>query len=214
MRIIDLSQPLFDGCPNCPVHPPVKIDVIASHARDGPQGWHMEHLSFASHTGSHVDAPLHKLQGGKAIDGFPLEYFVGPAWVADLRGIEPKTSIGPDMLVRKLPAKIAGTFALLATGWGNQRDKTQRWLHDSPVLSPDGARWLIDRGARGVGIDHYSIGDAETHAILLGKPLLIIEELFFPEEVFALKEAVEFWALPLNLTGHSGAPCRPVMVIR
>jgi arylformamidase len=214
MRIIDLSQPLFDGCPNCPVHPPVKIDVIGSHAKDGPEGWHMEHLSFASHTGSHVDAPLHKLAGGRAIDGFPLEYFVGPARVADLRGIRAKASIGPEMLAGKLPGNIAGTFALLATGWGNQRAKTQRWLHDSPVLSPDGARWLIDRGARGVGIDHYSIGDAETHAILLGKPLLIIEELFFPEEVFALKVAVEFWALPINLAKHSGAPCRPVMVIR
>lgn len=214
MRLIDLSQPLFDACPNCPVHPPVKIEVIASHARDGPDGWHMEQLSFASHTGSHVDAPLHKLQGGKSLDEIPLDRWVGPARIADLRGIAAKTPIDAVMLARAFPAGAKDCFALLATGWGGKRAKTDLWLHEAPFVSADGARWLVEQGARGVGIDHFSIGDGQTHAILLGKPVLIVEELNFPEEVFALKQPVEFWALPLNLRAHSGGPCRPVLVIR
>src|SRR5580693_2023190 len=106
MRIIDLSQPLFDGCPNCPVHPPVKIDVIASHERDGPQGWHMEQVSFASHTASHVDAPLHKLQGGKPIDAYPLERWTGPARIADFRGLAPKSVIDAKMLKDQFPGGV------------------------------------------------------------------------------------------------------------
>jgi len=214
MRIIDLSQPLFNDCPNCPVHPPVKIDVIASHAKDGPEGWHMEHLSFASHTASHVDAPLHKLQGGKPIDGFPLERWTGPARIGDLRGIAPKTEMDSAMLAKAFPSGVQDCWALLATGWGDKREKTPLWLHEAPVVSPDGARWLVKQGARGVGIDHFSIGDGETHAILLSKPVLIVEELKFPPEVFTLPQPIEFWALPLNLRAHSGAPCRPVLVIR
>jgi arylformamidase len=214
VRIIDLSQPLFDGCPNCPVHPRVKIEVIASHEKEGPDGWHMEHLSFASHTGSHVDAPLHKLQGGKAIDDFPLERWVGPARIADLRGIRAGSAITAEMLAGKLPAGVKDSFALLATGWGQKRAASREWLHEAPFVSADGARWLVEQGARGVGIDHFSIGDGQTHAILLGRPVLIIEELNFPAEVFALAQPVEFWALPVNLRGHSGAPCRPVLVIR
>jgi kynurenine formamidase len=214
MRIIDLSQPLYDDCPNCPVHPPVKIDVISSHAKNGPEGWHMEHLSFASHTASHVDAPLHKIMGGKSLDGIPLERWTGPARIADLRGIAPKTPIDAKMLSASLGTSVKDQWVLLATGWGAKRAKTQLWLHDAPFVSAGGARWLVDQGARGVGIDHFSIGDDVTHATLLAKPVLIVEELNFSDEVFSLPQPIEFWALPLNLRAHSGGPCRPVLVIR
>jgi kynurenine formamidase len=217
MRLIDLSQPLFDGCPNCPAHPPVQVAVIDSHAKGGGEAggetWHMEHLSFASHTGSHVDAPLHKLPGGKTLDDFPLDAWTGPAHLLDLRGIAAKTAITADTLAPKLPRDLTGKWVLLATGFGDKRAKTQEWLHDAPFLAHDAARLLVERNARGVGIDHWSIGDATTHATLLAKPVLIVEELHFPEEAFSLPQPVEFWALPLNLRAHSGGPCRPVLVV-
>src|SRR5215212_2325949 len=72
MRLIDLSQPVFDGCPNCPAHPPVRVTLGATHEKDG---WRLELLHFASHTGSHVDAPLHKLAGGASLDDLPLDRF-------------------------------------------------------------------------------------------------------------------------------------------
>jgi kynurenine formamidase len=214
MKIIDLSQPLFDACPNCPVHPPVKIDIVASHAKDGPDGWHMEHLSFASHTGSHVDAPLHKLQGGRPIDAFPLEVWTGNARIVDLRGIGANAPITATMLARELPMNIGGDWILLATGFGDKRAKTKEWLHEPPVLAADAARWLAEKNARGVGIDHFSIGDGQTHAILLAKPVFIVEELHFPESVFSLRQPLEFMTLPINLQAHSGAPCRPVLIQR
>lgn len=214
MRLIDLSQPLFDGCPNCPVHPPVKIDIIASHATDGPAGWHMEHLSFASHTGSHVDAPLHKLQNGRSLDALPLDAWTGPARILDLRGTPANTPLSADLLAPRLPNDLSGQWILLATGFGDKRAKTREWLHEPPFLAHDAARLLVDRNARGVGIDHFSIGDGDTHAILLAKPVLIVEELHFPEDAFSLDQPIEFWTLPLNLRAHSGAPCRPVLVVR
>ncbi len=84
MRLIDLSQPLYDNAPNCPVHPPVSFRRTADHPADG---WRMEEIAMATHTGSHLDAPLHKIAGGKSIDALPLETFVGPARIADLRGL-------------------------------------------------------------------------------------------------------------------------------
>jgi kynurenine formamidase len=214
MRLIDLSQPLFDACPNCPVHPPVKIDIIASHEKDGPDGWHMEHLSFASHTGSHVDAPLHKIQNGPSLDRIPLDSWTGPARILDLRGTPANTPISADRLADLLPADLSGQWVLLATGFGDKRAKTREWLHEPPFLAHDAARLLVQRNARGVGIDHFSIGDAGTHAILLARPVLVVEELHFPPEVFSFPLPIEFWTLPLNLRDHSGAPCRPVLVIR
>lgn len=213
MNIVDLSQPVFDACPNCPVHPPVRSRIIADHPADG---WRMEHLELASHTGSHVDAPLHKLAGGKAIDAYPLDRFVGPAWIVDCRDARPGQPLGADLLRSRLPSKIRGTFPLLATGWGRRRAKDDLWLHQSPYLAPDGAAWMAEQGVPLVGIDHYSIGgsgedNVRCHEILLQNEILIVEELNFPDAVFALPQPVEFWALPINLPGHSGAFCRPVL---
>jgi arylformamidase len=79
MHFIDLAQPMHDACPNCPVHPPISAKIVAAHKDESLSSWHMEHMSMASHTGSHLDAPLHKIYGGKAIDEFPLKAFAGPA---------------------------------------------------------------------------------------------------------------------------------------
>jgi arylformamidase len=216
MKLIDLSQPLFHDAPNCPAHPPVKVDIIATHEQ---VGWRVELLTLASHTGSHVDAPLHKLPGAPSLDQIPLEKWVGSAHIADLRGIAPSTPITSEMLEPLLPPDLSDRIVLLATGWGDQRAKTPRWLHDSPPLSPDGARWLVQRRIRGVGIDHYSIGgsrdpiNSQTHTILLGASVWVVEELRFPPEVFTLPQPVQFWALPINFQGFTGAFCRPVIVV-
>ena len=215
MRLIDLSQPLFDQAPNCPVHPPVSFRRTADHPQDG---WRMEEIAMATHTGSHLDAPLHKIAGGKSITDLPLETFTGPARIADLRGLAPDAPITPALLAPRLPGLAAGDIVLLATGWGDRRAKTPEWLQHSPFVDPAGARWLVEQRVRGVGIDHYSIGgngpvNAETHTILLGAGLWVVEELHFPPVAFTLPAPVKFWALPLNWPGCSGAFCRPVIEV-
>jgi kynurenine formamidase len=213
MRLIDLAQPVTDGCPHCPVHPPVRSRIIADHPADG---WRMEHLDLAIHTGSHVDAPLHKIAGGKAIDDFPLERFVGPAVIADCRDATPGQPLGPAFLAPRLPESLSGRFVLLATGWGDRRASNDLWHHQSPYLAPSGAEWLVENGVPLVGIDHYSIGgsgedNTACHEILLGHEVLVVEELHFPAEVFTLPQPVTFWAVPVYFPGHSGAFCRPLL---
>jgi arylformamidase len=215
MRLIDLSQPLFDAAPNCPVHPPVKFKRTADHPGDG---WRMEEIAMATHTGSHVDAPLHKIAGGKSISDLPVSTFVGAARLADLRSLGRDAPITPALLAPRLGGLRPGEIVLLATGWGDRRAKSDEWLYHAPFVDPAGARWLVDQGARGVGIDHYSIGgsgpvNVETHTILLGAGVWVVEELHFPPAVFALPPPVKFWALPMNWPGCSGAFCRPVIEV-
>ena len=105
-------------------------------------------------------------------------------------------------------------IVLLCTGWGEKRAKSDEWLNHAPMLGHDGAQWLVDQRIRGVGIDHYSIGDATTHEILLSNNVWIVEELSFSLEVLNLPQPFEFWSLPINLKGHTGAFCRPVAVLR
>ncbi|PTY03032.1 Kynurenine formamidase [Verrucomicrobia bacterium LW23] len=218
MKLLDLSQPVFDGCPNCPVHPRVQARITASHQRDN---WHMEELSLASHTGSHIDAPLHKIAGGKSISDYPLQSFVATAVVADFRNISPDTPIDAKLLDSHIHTSIEDAVVLLATGWGDQRASDDNWHFHSPYLSPDGAAWLVSKKARAVGIDHYSIGgsrdpdNCRTHEIILGAGLWVLEDLRFPEEIFALaaSQPLQLWALPINFSGFSGSFCRPVIAL-
>jgi kynurenine formamidase len=218
LRLMDLSQPIFDGGPNCPAHPPVRSEVTSDHTR---AGWHWETLTLASHTGSHLDAPLHKIAGGAAIDALPLERFTGPAYLADLRPLEPLAPITPERLERALPPELPpDRIVLMATGWGDIRQRSNVWLHQAPKLTPPAAEWLAARRIRGLGVDHWGIGgwdaenDAAVHTVLLGQGIWIVEELRFPPEAYTLPMPQTFMALPINLRAHSGAWCRPVFLLR
>lgn len=217
MKIFDLSQPLFDECPNCPVHPPVRVLHTADHPVNG---WRMEELHMASHSGTHLDAPLHKLAGGRSIDLFALEAFVGRPVVADLAAeVVPDQAIGVTELERAFEGQdLGGAIVLLHTGWGLRRKRGDDWWYRSPFLSPAGAEWLVARKVLGVGIDHFSIGgtrepdNAKTHEILMGAGVWIVEELCFREGWRDALDGAVFQALPLNLPGFSGSPCRAVLM--
>ena len=216
MKLIDLSQPLYDRSPNCPVHPPVRSTILKDHPECG---WRVEYLTLSNHSGSHVDAPLHKIAGGASLDEMALERFVGPALIADVRGLPPSGPITKELLSSKLKHSVKGTIVLLASGWGQKRAHTHEWLYDSPFLAPDAARWLVENGVNGVGIDHYSIGGMRdsinpvVHEILLGAGVWIVEELRLSDEALAVPRPCKFWALPINLKGHTGAFCRPVIEV-
>src|SRR5258706_6234925 len=157
MRILDLSQPIFDNCPNCPEHPPVRSEIIVTHAQ---AGWQVEKLTLSNHTASHVDAPLHKIAGAASLDDIPLERWVGPAYIADLRPSLPDHRFGAADLASRLPIDLRDKIVLLATGWGQKRAKTDEWLHHAPMVGADGAKGLGEEGIGGVGMDYYSIVEA------------------------------------------------------
>jgi len=213
MKIFDLSQPLFDQAPNCPVHPPVSLPVVADHPADG---WRMEEFHMASHTGTHLDAPLHKLAGGASIDSFPLESFVGEPVVFDFHGVPADHPLQPEDF-QNSPHDLKGKIILLRTGWGDKREKSDEWLFHPPVLTPAAAQFLVDEGIKGVGIDHFSISggkdpdNSRTHEILLGAGVWIVEELNFRSGWQEFVNGATFQALPLLLPGFSGSPCRAIL---
>ena len=218
MRLVDLSQPIYDDCPNCPLHPPVRSEIILN---DPKEGWRMEKLTLTPHTGSHVDAPLHKVPGGQSIDQIPVERFTGITLVADMRDCRPDQPFTSSMLGRKLRGpdmQMEDRIIMIATGWGQKRAKTDEWLKYPPYLSPDGAEWLVEQSIRGVAIDTFSIGGMRehqnnlTHQLLLQANIWVLEDIVIPEELLTARPFM-LWCLPINLKGHTGAFCRPVAVL-
>lgn len=215
-RIYDLSQPVFTNCPQYPDENPRPAQIRWLYMQP-VQGVNKEIAEISTHTGTHCDAPFHFVPDGVTIDRVPLEKWVAPAVVLDFRHKPAGSSIGPDDLSPHSSALRAGDVVLLNTGRGQRRDNTAEFLTEYVHLSGDGARWLLDRDVEGVGIDAVSLGAyrdagdaARAHRAMLENDKIIVEELYFPDEVMDGRRRL-FVAVPIKLRGCSGAWARAML---
>jgi len=211
---VDLTQPIEDGMQTYPGDPPVSVTDHATHAADG---YHVESLSCGSHTGTHMDAPLHTESDGDPLSAFSLDRFVFDAVRVDCRDCEAREAITPE----RLPAGDVladADMVVCWTGW-DAHWNTDRYL-DHPYIAPETAARCADHDLA-VGVDALSpdptpspqAGDDEStdfaaHHALLGENCLIVENLTTLEGV---DERFELRAYPLAL-GGDGAPVRAVGV--
>lgn len=213
-RVVDLSQTIAPGMPVFPGTEPPRFEqgaAIASH------GFAELRVSMFTHTGTHMDAPCHVLEGAPSLDQLPPERFVGPACMLDVRGLERVTR-------RHLEARAqlleSCGFLLLRTGmeqhWG-----APEYFGAFPCLDLEAATWLAGLGLSGVALDAISVNaisvdplDAaglDVHRILLGAGMVIVENCRnlarLPEQGFV------FCAMPLPIQGADGSPVRAVAFV-
>lgn len=89
MKVIDLSQPLFDKMPVYPGDPEVNIKQI--HNLD-KEGWRLRYLQMSTHIGTHADAFSHMDEDGTTIDNIPLENYIGKTVLVDKDQEFPKST--------------------------------------------------------------------------------------------------------------------------
>jgi arylformamidase len=203
---IDVSVPLRNGMVHWPGDPPVLIE----HALDLDRGDEatVSRLSLGAHTGTHMDAPCHFLKGGAGIDAMPPEAGIGRARVL---AIKDPVSIGAEELrghrIRR------GERLLFKTRNSGRCWRSDAFVEDFVYFSPEGARFLVQRGVRLVGVDYLSVGGfkadgPQTHRILLEADVWIIEGL----DLTSVEPGIhEMACLPLRLQDGDGAPARVVL---
>jgi kynurenine formamidase len=171
---------------------------------------------IGTHTGTHLDAPLHYTDGQTTIDAIPLDAFAGDAQVLDLTALT--TDITADDL---LQAGLGDTPRVLL----RTRNSLQRLLHGAERpdtwigLTGDGARLLVERGVTLVGLDFLNIeSSAESasrgwaaHHVLCDAGLAILECIDLLDV-----EAGDYVlrALPIPLQGAEAAPGRAILLRR
>ncbi|MDR2521198.1 MAG: cyclase family protein [Spirochaetaceae bacterium] len=214
MKYHDMSVALYHNCPAWPERALPEFSRCAVHGVDGVM---CERVVMDTHTGTHLDAPLHFFPDGISIDKMPLEAFCGRAHLVDLLGIAPRAPIGPDELRSGTRDVGQGDIVLLRTGWTRRRGYSPEYYHDWPYLSKDGALFLLKKKIKGAGIDAMSMGGwyentgRPCHEVLLGAGVWLVEELFFPEELMRHKTC-QFTAVPLKLQDFGGSPTRAFAV--
>lgn len=197
-----------------PVYPGTEPPVFTVACTIEAAGYLERRITLSSHTGTHVDAPAHLVDGGMTLERMPAASFFGKALCLNLTYL-PGKSIGKKELMPYEKAIASVQFVLLHTGW-SQHWGTPLYFLNYPVLTLDAARWLMDAGIKGVGVDAVSADDADSadfpiHTLLLQRHAVIIENLtgleHLPENPFF------FSCLPLKFEMAEGSPVRAVAVL-
>lgn len=176
--------------------------------RDGDAA-NVSRLSCGVHVGTHVDAPLHFVEGGASVERLPLDALLGPAWIAEVRDA---SAIEPRHL--EASAIPPGTERLLLKTRNSSYWAEPETFHpDFAALTTAAAQWVVQRRIRLVGVDYLSVqlfDDAEpdTHRTLLGAGVVIVEGL----DLRGIDSGpYELCCLPLKLVGSDGAPARVLL---
>jgi arylformamidase len=199
MEIVDVSVPVRPGMVVYPGDPEVRLERVASIA-DGAVA-NLSRLDFGVHTGTHVDAPVHFVDGAPAAEALPLAALVGEAVVHETTA----AAIDAAVVGRVGP----GVERVLFKTRNSELWELDSFAEDNVALTDDGARALVDRGVRLVGIDYLSIGGEEVHRVLLGAGVLAIESLDLRGVEPGRYTLV---CAPLKLVGSDGAPARVLLL--
>jgi len=211
MRIVDLSHPITAGMPLWPGTPAPEFSDLHTISHDGfGERW----LQLSSHTGTHLDAPAHIVEGAATIDQLPVEHFIGKGMVLDLRE-SCQDSITLEALLSSRSQIVDAEFLLLHTGWSRFWG-SDAYNRDYPALSADAAAWLAEAGLKGIGIDapSFDVWDSESlpvHKRLLGAGLLLIENLTALDRLAGSDFFLS--VLPLNIVAAEASPVRAVGIL-
>lgn len=214
-RMIDLSHPISSGMVTYPGLPPPRISDHLTRADSaahysGGTTFHIARLEMVANTGTYLDAPSHRLEGGVDVAGLPLER------LADLEGQRvgagAERAIGPETFSG---LAVRGCAVLVHTGWA-QHFGTERYGHGHPYLTRSAAEALVSAGAALVGIDSLNIDDTNdgsrpAHTVLLGAGIPIVEHLRGLELLPA--SGFRFFAVPAPVRGMGSFPTRAFALI-
>lgn len=200
---IDISVPLCNTMHGWPGNPPTFVTMHNGTAKGDV--CNVSAITFSSHTGTHMDAPLHFLHGAKSMDALPWDAVIGEARVVEIKD---KKAIKPAEL-KKLKLK-KGERILFKTPNSARSWKKGEFDKDFVYVSKEAAQYLVDCGVQTVGIDYLSVGGfykdgIETHHILLGAEVWIIEGL----DLSKIKPGnYDLICLPIKFQNGDGAPSR------
>ena len=198
---LDVSVPIYSGMVHFPDNPSIEIDRIM----DVEKGdiCTLSALRMGSHTGTHIDAPIHFLPGGTGAEEVPLDHLIGPARVIEIK--DPHAVKAAELRGQNLGARER---LLFKTSNSERCWKTSQFVSDFVSIAEDAASYLAGLNTLAVGIDYLSAGSPETHRRLLGAGVVIIEGL----DLAGISQGrYELLCLPLKLTGGDGAPARALL---
>ncbi len=216
---IDMTHPIEEGMPYWPTQAPFEAETGDSRAKGDKDYWRK--VSMSEHTGTHIDALSHFIEGGKNIDEMPVTQIMGRAVNIDVTDTPAcgLVSVGKIRAFEKACGGIReGDLVFFRFGWDEKwgiGEAGAQFLKDWPGLSAEAAAYLREKKVKAVGTDALAIdafGDTESaaHLELLGNGINIIENIDKLGELPVFFAAI---GLPCKFREGSGSPLRLVAVV-
>ncbi|MDE3111615.1 MAG: cyclase family protein [Chloroflexota bacterium] len=213
MRIHDVMVTLRSDMPTWPGEQGPHVEPLKRIARGDSSNVSL--VTFGDHTGTHVDPPVHFVEGANAIDQLPVDALVGPCRVI---AYDEEDHISAKWLASANVPR--GTERVLFKTRNSElwRDAGHAFQQDFIALDETAAHWLVESGVKLVGIDYLSIepfGSGKighpVHHALLRAQVVIIEGLDLRDVAAG---AYELFCGPLKIAGGTGSPARVFLVER
>jgi arylformamidase len=202
VKLIDVTVPIRNGMPVYDGNPGVQLERARSIA-DGDTV-NISRLDFGVHTGTHVDGPVHFIDGAAGTDSIDPEILIGEAHVVDA------TSLHEDIDAQALETLDLppGAERLIFKTPNSELWNLDQFSRGFIRFVESGARPLVDAGVRLVGIDYLSIGDEGAHKVFLGNGVVPLEGVDLRK---VEPGPYRLYCLPLQLVGSDGAPARVLL---
>lgn len=189
---IDITRPMMTDMISWPGRPPPAHRWEKQITQGDPcnvSTWEM-----SAHSGTHMDAPLHFVDGGRPIDEIPADVFFGDCTLVDIDAANDCQGV-KRLLIRTEHSEPAADNAYRAHG---------------PLLSLESAARLLKEGLVLIGTDRLSVDDSSSddrsrHHLFLGAGCVIIEGLLLAD--LAVGD-YSLYAAPLRMTGTEASPIR------
>lgn len=216
-QFVDLSHTVEHGLVTYKGLPaPIICDYLSredsrKHYAAGTE-FHIGRIDMVANTGTYMDSPFHRYEGGKDLSQLALES------LADLDGVVVSAAGSSGRAVDRAAfgdLDVKGRAVLVHTGW-DAHWKTDDYFEGHPFLTEDAARFLADEGAALVGIDSYNIDDTAdgrrpAHSILLGADIPIVEHMCRLDRL--PHAGFRFFAVPVKVKGFGTFPVRAFAVV-
>ena len=195
MKVYDISQEVF----GCKVYPndPMPEKIVLKSMQKGDV-YNLTAFNMCAHNGTHIDAPFHFIKDGKTIDEICLEAFVGMAYVAEHHGLVTGND-ATEIIEKAKKQNLEASKRILIKGEVEVSLEAAKVFASSDILL--------------LGNEHQTVGPQNApmavHLTLLGANVVLLEGIRLGE----VYEGVYFLnAVPLNLSGADGSPCRAVLI--
>jgi len=217
MRLVDLSHIIEEDISTFGTLPKPKIKPFITHEEsrenyDKKAMFSITYMEFQTTCGTYIDSPYHRYPEMYDISKIKLEQTVLPGRVVD---VSYKKEDEP-ILAEDFPQgeDFEGKAILLYTGWDRfwKREEYNRY----PFLSKEGVDYLIGQGVKMVGIDTINIDSYQdperpAHTFLLGKDILIVENLCKLGKLVG--KTFTFFSCPLLVSGAAAFPVRAFAMV-
>jgi kynurenine formamidase len=163
-------------------------------------------FSMVTHLGTHVDAPLHFVKGGKTTSEIDLDHYCGHAVCLDVPEVPTDRLLDVSGVLNRNKDLIkSGDIILLHTGWEDKVGTTDYF--DFPDFDPNIGVLLENYSAHGIGFDLPSIDrNGAAHCAVLNRGMSIIESLINLKPLIG--KHFYFSAVPLKFGDGDGSPVR------